>query len=117
MQIVNVTTDQNLAVEARVAGTFLSRLVGLLNRRELGMGEGLVIKPCNSVHTCFMRFPIDVVFVDDQYRIVKIIENMQAFRFSPIVKSAASVVELPAGVVRITNTQVGDEVKFSARIM
>lgn len=117
MQIVNVSRDQNLAVEAKVAGTFWTRLVGLLNRSEFGMGEGLVIKPCNSVHTYFMRFPIDVAFLDSKYQIVHIIENMTPFHFGPIVKSAAFVVELPAGVVRLTNTQIGDELKFSAHII
>lgn len=116
MHIYNVTKDQNLAQEAKLAGTFFSRLVGLLNRAELPLGEGLIIKPCNSVHTCFMRFTIDVLFLNKDYRVVKIVENMVPNRFTKIIKDSVMVVELPSGVVRLTGTQVGDVLKFQSHI-
>jgi len=104
IQIVDNDNGALIADQGRVAATFWSRFRGLLGRNDYSCGEALVIKPCTSVHTVGMKFAIDVLFVSAQNEIVHIIEAMPARRFSPWIKNASYVVELPAG--RIASCQV-----------
>lgn len=106
--IYNQTKGTYLADHAKVADSFISRLVGLLNRKSLALGEGLLIVPCNSIHSCFMRFTFDAIFINENMEVIYIIESMAPFKFSPVIKEAKSVIELPAGVVRQTKTEPGD---------
>ena len=89
-----------------------TRAKGLLGRKSLGVGEALIIKDCNSIHTFFMRFAIDVVFVDKNDRVVRILEDCRPFRFSPIVWRGNYTIELPVGVIQSSQTQVGDQLKI-----
>ncbi len=82
----------------------------MLGRRSLGILEAMVIKPCNSIHTFFMRFPIDVLFVDKESKVVKGIVGMPSFRLSPIYFTSQFVIELPAGTIQATNTTEGDQI-------
>lgn len=102
MQVRNVTRDLVLGGAVREADTFGLRLQGLMFRRSLGPGEGLLIRPCQAVHTHFMRFPIDVLFLDNQGRVVQMIPAMKPWRQSPFVKGAAAVLELAAGAAGAT---------------
>jgi len=77
----------------------------------LQKGDGLLIIPGNSIHTHFMRFPIDVLYLDKTWRVVAIDENMKPWRIGRIHRNAHSVLELPAGMVAATDTQVGDQLK------
>lgn len=81
-----------------------------MGARSLEPGEGLLIRPCNSIHTHFMRFPIDVLYVSRADRVIAIDENMGPWRFGRIQRGARYVVELPAGTVAATGTEVGDKV-------
>jgi uncharacterized membrane protein (UPF0127 family) len=74
----------------------LSRLRGLMGRRELAPGHGLLLRPSPSIHTCFMRFPIDAVFLDRELRVVSVRERLQTWRFAG-QRGARAVLELPAG--------------------
>ncbi|MFA6031017.1 MAG: DUF192 domain-containing protein [Elusimicrobiota bacterium] len=74
-----------------------SRLVGLLGRSALGRGEGLWLVPCSQVHMFFMRFPIDVVFLDAKGRVLQVVRELRPWRVSPWVRGAHSALELPAG--------------------
>jgi hypothetical protein len=98
-----------LADRAKLAKTFMSRLKGLMFRKELDEGEGLILMPCNMVHTFGMRFPLDVVFISRDNTIVHTIQNLQPNRVSPMVKTAVRVLELPAGTISRTNTKEGDQ--------
>jgi uncharacterized membrane protein (UPF0127 family) len=69
---------------------------GLLGRPPLHPGEGLLIKPCNSVHTLFMRYPVDVVYLDRDYSVIKVVSALFPYRMS-IAFGAAAVLELKAG--------------------
>lgn len=92
---------------AKIAGNVWSRFWGLMLRGSLPEGEGLIIDPCYSVHTLFMRFPIDVVFLDRENRVLKVAENLRPFRAS-IGRGARKVLELPAGSARRAGVRVGD---------
>lgn len=88
------------------------RMKGLLGRKSLHDGESLWIKPCNSVHTIGMRFPIDVIFLDKKNRVLAIKKNLQPNRLTPIYFKATSVLELPCGIIDTTLTNIGDEIAF-----
>lgn len=114
MRIVNVSKGVVLAEQATIADTFLKRAKGLLGKKELNPGVAMVIKPCNSIHTFFMRFPIDVLFVDKENKVVKVFSVVKPFRISAVYFSAYYVVELPAGVVGSSLTCAGDIISVSA---
>lgn len=91
-----------------MAETFFKRIRGLLARKEFGKGEALIIKPCNSIHTFFMRFSIDVLFVDKNNAVIEAISNLRPFRVTRTYFNVVYVVELPEGVVESSSTCVGD---------
>lgn len=109
VRIRNQTRATVLAERAAIARSWWARGRGLLGRRELPAGEGLIIRPCNSVHCFFMAFPIDVVYVDRYYRVVRLAPELRPNRIGPLVLSARDVIELPAGMITTTGTQVGDQ--------
>ncbi len=108
MQIINQSKNSVLAQDAVVADTPFARIRGLLGRKELKSGEALIIKPCNSVHTFFMRFTIDVLFLDKNNRVVKTLPALKPFRISPICFKAYLTVECPSGAINTSRTQPGD---------
>jgi len=112
MVIINRTRDTTLAREARVARTLPQRIKGLLGQRNLRPGGGLILRPCNSVHTFFMRFPIDVLFLDKDNRVVDALDNLAPFRLSPIYFTARLAIELPAGTLQATLTETGDTISI-----
>ena len=114
MRIRNVTRGTELASVARTARGFWPRLVGLVGRSSLQPGEALVLEPSSSVHTFFMRFTIDVVYVDRSRRVVKAVSALQPFRISVGPRGARSVIELPSGTIAVTRSAVGDELTFEA---
>lgn len=110
MKAHNVTRNQTLIEQGRIADNAWTRLRGLIGHRPLEAGEGLMIKPCNSVHMFFMRFPIDVVYVSDSGEVVGLAPELRPYQIGPIVREASFVLELPAGTIEDTATQLGDRV-------
>jgi len=111
VRIINLTRGQALATAGRVADGFWSRLRGLIGSKPLVPGEGLVIVPCNAIHTHFMGFPIDVLYVSASQEILAIDHALPPWRFGRIHRGVRFVVELPAGVAGAANTQVGDQLQ------
>ena len=97
-----------------VADTMLRRLRGLLGKRELSPGDGIVLRPGWSVHTAFMLFPIDVAFVDADQVVVKVVQNLRPFRAS-VCRGARDVVELAAGEAERRRLRTGDRLTWAAR--
>ncbi|MDD4953384.1 MAG: DUF192 domain-containing protein [Candidatus Omnitrophica bacterium] len=108
MRLINKTKNTVLATEVKIAGTIFTRLKGLLGKKELPKGEALVIKSCNSIHTFFMRFPIDVLFVDKGNRVVEVISSLPTFRISAIYFKASFAIELPSGTITPASVSKGD---------
>jgi len=113
MKIINLTKNTTLAQEAVIAGSLLKRAIGLLGKRELPDGQALIIKPCKSVHTFFMRFSVDLLFVDRGERVVKILQRLPPFRLSSICLNADYVIELPAGKIVLTRTTINDRISIT----
>ena len=86
----------------------MSRLAGLLNRSGLGQEEALVITRCRGIHMFFMRFAIDVVFVDNRHIVIGLVKRIRPFRMSPYFFRASYAIELPEGTIDNTQTQLGD---------
>ena len=114
MRIRNSTRGNHLATAAREPRGYWSRLVGLLGRSSLPAGEALVLDPCNLIHTAFMRFAIDVVYVDRARRVVKVCPNVKPFRVSGVLRGARSVIELPSGTIASTGTAPGDRLVYES---
>jgi len=112
--VVNQTRDAVLGDNIRVAGTSLSRLVGLLGKSSLEPGTGLLIVPSQAIHTVAMRFPIDVLFLDRDWRVVHLRSAMVPFRLTGVHWKSRSVLELPAGVIAQTSTSVGDQLSVES---
>jgi uncharacterized protein len=100
-------------VATRLVAAFDStaRRQGLLGRSGLGDGEGLVLAPCSSVHTAFMRFPIDLVFLDRAGRVLRVATGVSPWRIR-LHWRAFAVVELAAGALARTGTMTGDVVEL-----
>lgn len=111
-QLVNLTRHTTLATRLILADTPRTREKGLLGRDGLAAGEGLWIVPCQAIHMFFMRFSIDLVYIDRRKRVRKVRSNVAPWRISACL-SAHSVLELPAGTVRDTGTQRGDVLEIS----
>jgi uncharacterized membrane protein (UPF0127 family) len=108
---INVTKGVALASELEIAKSFAERSKGLLGRDGLRPEQGMLIDPCSSVHTWFMRFPIDVIFLDNKNRVVGLRPNMKPWRMAWSWRGTKTL-ELPVGVIASTRTQVGDIVAF-----
>ena len=91
-----------------------SRLRGLLGRSGLADGEGLWLEPCSSIHMFFMRFAIDVVFVDRTGTVVRCAENVAPWKIASGGRRARAALELPAGRVARSDTRVGDVLEIVA---
>ncbi|OGX27575.1 MAG: hypothetical protein A3D10_06280 [Omnitrophica WOR_2 bacterium RIFCSPHIGHO2_02_FULL_48_11] len=113
MKIRNLTQNTVLALEAKTADTSLSRMTGLLNRSSLGDHEALIITHCQSIHMLFMRFAIDVIFVDRTDRVVGLVEGIKPYRLSPIFFKAHYAVEVKEGVIKNSKTQLGDQLALA----
>lgn len=93
----------------KVADTFLTRFMGLMLRKRIPLGEGLLIAPCNSVHMCWMRFSIDVVYIDKNYNVLKVVENLRPWIGMSACWKAWGVIELPSGSVKQYGIKAGNK--------
>ncbi len=97
-----------------VADTLPRRMRGLLGRRELLPGEGIVMRPGWSIHTAFMRFPIDVVFIDANQVVLEVVPGLKPWR-TAVCRGAHDVVELASGECARRGLEAGDRVTWAAR--
>jgi uncharacterized membrane protein (UPF0127 family) len=99
MRLVEPEGGQVIAARLELADNEWKRFIGLMGRPSIAAGDGLLLDPCNSIHMFFMRFPIDVLFLDKENRVKKVLLRLKPWRLSPIVFGARKVVELPAGTL------------------
>jgi uncharacterized membrane protein (UPF0127 family) len=113
--VYNKTRETFVATEARVADSYLRRLVGLLGKTKswTRLGCGLWIVPSRGVHTIGMMFPIDLIFLSKEKEVVHIEEFLRPFRISKVSLKADSVLELPAHTIYRTGTSIGDRLEIT----
>ena len=111
MLVRNITRGTTLGDSIDKADTSAKRRTGLLKHTGLDQGEGLWIVPCESIHMFFMKFALDVIYIDRKHRVKKVVRNLKPWGMSACL-SAHSVLELPVGTIDRTGTQPGDELRF-----
>jgi uncharacterized protein len=99
MKIINNSDKTVIAANCVLADTLLKRLKGLMGRESFAEDDGLLIRPCNSIHTFFMRFSIDVIFLDSKNMVVGLCPGIKPFKLSKLYFKACSALELPEGVI------------------
>lgn len=109
----NASRGRLIAERAELAQNVWRRAVGLIGRRGWSSADGIIIEPCSAVHSFFMHFAIDIVHVASDGRVLRTTEAMRPWRIGPIVRGSRWVLELPAGTLAGTKTQVGDRLHVS----
>lgn len=109
LRFLHPGTGASIASRVQLANTFLTRLRGLMFTRRLESGAGLWLRPCQSIHSFWMFYSIDAVFLDRQLRIVKLVENLRPFRLTVPHLAAHSVLELEPGTIARHALKVGDQ--------
>jgi uncharacterized membrane protein (UPF0127 family) len=107
--VYNQTRECFLGLDVTPADTIFSRLRGLIGKLRLGSDEGIWVVPSRGIHTLGLLFPLDLIYLDAQYRVIHVIENFPAFRIAPLKIRADSVLELPTHTIYSSNTQTGDQ--------
>ena len=108
----NLTQGTMVAERVTIADTFLPRLAGLLGKRRLDAGCGLLLKPSSGVHTIGMLFAIDVVALDADMQVLRLWENLVPYRVTAVSLKFRTVLELPAGHIRNCQLRIGDQLAF-----
>ncbi len=111
--VVNVDRGTTLAIQAKLASSYWDRFFGLMGRKRVEEGGALLLTKTSSIHSFFMRFPFDAVFIDRENKVVKIVPAMRQWWIAFGGHGANDVIELPAGVAASTGTQPGDELAFN----
>lgn len=107
----NETRQLALAEDVTLAGTSETRRKGLLGRGEMPPGFAVWIIPCEAVHTFTMKFPIDLVFLDRDRSVIKLVPVLKPWRIAFYLR-AHSALELQAGIIARTGTSIGDRLRF-----
>jgi uncharacterized membrane protein (UPF0127 family) len=107
---VNIHRKEKVFVKGWKALSLFSRMKGLLGTKELKEGEGLLIPDCKQVHTWFMHYPIDIIFLDSQNVVIKQ-QTLKPWKFSPWILKAKSVLEVPAGYASKNALKEGDKLE------
>ncbi|MFH1278815.1 MAG: DUF192 domain-containing protein [Candidatus Eisenbacteria bacterium] len=110
--VTNGNRGTVLLAEGRMAVHWKERLAGLMGRKILGAEEGLVIRPCESIHTHWMRMPIDVVFIDVEGVAVRVFPNVKPWRMRFGGGRADTVIEGPVGMIGRSGTEPGDRIRI-----
>lgn len=109
--IVNKLTGTTISNQAKIADNFILRLRGLMFQKEIESGQALIFPKAPAIHTCFMRFPIDIVFLDKQNKVIKIFEAVRPWRMVYCPHSAL-VIELPAQRAAQRSLKLGDSLEI-----
>lgn len=110
--ILNVDTGKVLVRRLFLADSFWRRLLGLIPHREICAGEGLLLTPCKGIHTFFMRYDIDVLYLDKDMCVVASFPEVKPWRVLPQLSAAVQVLEMATGTLSASRTRVGHKLMF-----
>ncbi|MBE2238353.1 MAG: DUF192 domain-containing protein [Caldilineaceae bacterium] len=113
VHVENVNRQSHLIAEGKMANNSWTRLRGLIGVHDLPEGQGIVIEPCRGVHCMFMSIPIDVIYVNKQHQVVALDKAMKPWAIGKIYRDSRYVVEVPAGTIERTHTEVGDQLRLT----
>lgn len=109
---VNITKNTVVAEHVKIADSYFPRFIGLMGKPGLPEGHGLWIVPCADIHSFFMRFEFDAVFVDKEGKVLHVEKRMKPNRISKFVKGGRAVLELDGGVIDQSGTEIGDIIEL-----
>ena len=109
LYVFNVTRQTFLSLGVVAADTHFARLRGLLGKLKLRNDEGIWVVPCSGIHTIGLLFPIDLIYLDEQNRVIHLVEHLGPLRIAAVRRGCYSVLELPPRTVHRSNTRLGDE--------
>jgi len=112
MRVVLAAKNKVLGNDIVLATSVAERLKGLLGRKSLPPGHGLLLRPCKGIHTFLMKFPIDVLFLDKENQVIGVYKSLPPNKMTSIYRAAHAVLELPAGTLA-AETAIGDKVEFT----
>ena len=112
MIVRNADRHAVLGEAIEVAATSVQRIKGLLGRDCLADGQGLLFQHCSSLHTFFMQFPIDILYIDKRGKVLKAARSVRPFKLVAAPFRAHYALELPAGAIQKSETRVGDHLNF-----
>jgi len=112
VKITNLKNNQIIGQNINEAIQLYDRSKGLMFSSDMKGFDGLLIRSCNSVHTCFMQYSIDLIFIDKQDRVVKCIEHKQPWRMTLFYFKASSTLEVPIGTIKRANITEGDHLRI-----
>lgn len=115
MKLINQDNGEILANHVTVANTFIKRLKGLMFTKNLPSGCALLIQPCQSVHTFFMNYELDILYLDGVGKVVAVDEQLKPGKIGRFVKDAKVVVEIPAGTIQTTSTRVNQVIQLTEK--
>ena len=107
--VYNQTRECFLSLDVTAADTIFSRLRGLIGRLKLRSDEGIWVVPSRGIHTLGLLFPLDLIYLDEHYRVIHLVEYFPSFRIAPLKTQAESVLELPTHTIYSSQTQSGDQ--------
>lgn len=116
MVILNLTKQSVPARNARYARSFGDRLAGLIGKPFSPAMDGMVFDRCSAIHTFFMQYPIDVIFANEKYQVLKVVPAFPPWRPFLACKGAYYVIELPSGTLDSTSTAVGDQLDLTGAL-
>jgi uncharacterized membrane protein (UPF0127 family) len=114
--VINASKEKQLVSDLEIAESFMTRLIGLMGRASFPNGKGLWIKGSgNSIHTFFMRVPIDLIFVNKEKKVKYLVHNMKPWKIVVVpTLERTDCLELPAGTIAETGTTLGDILRVEA---
>src|SRR3984957_19201676 len=112
--VYNQTRETFLSLSVTAADTIFARLRGFIGRLKLGSDEGIWLVPSRGVHTVGVLVPLDLIYLDDNYRVIHLMEHFPIFRIAPLRIQAESVLELPTHTIYSSQTQQGDQLVICA---
>jgi uncharacterized membrane protein (UPF0127 family) len=112
VKIINETRNTTIAESVQLADTVFSRLIGLLDRSDIASQEALIITHTRSIHMFFMRFSIDVIFVDKAFRVVGLVKHIKPFQMSPYFWRAHYAIETATQTISASRTEIGDKIAW-----
>ena len=107
--VYNQTRETFLSLSVTAADTIFARLRGFIGRMKLGSDEGIWLVPSRGVHTLGVLVPLDLIYLDENYRVIHLVEYFPTFRIAPLRAKAESVLELPTHTIYSSQTQPGDQ--------
>lgn len=111
-KIINITKKQEISKNAILASSFLKRLKGLMFTKELEQDKSMYIDKCNQIHTFFMNYNIDVLYLDKNNTVIHIDESLRPGKVVKKVVDAVAVLELQEGKIKSSNIEVGDVIEI-----